>query len=59
LIYSLFVLNQKNLVIAIIFFVGWALQGNPLLEMFNVGVSLAVAAIPEGKITKQREQRDL
>ena len=24
------------------------LQGRPILEMFNVGVSLAVAAIPEG-----------
>ena len=23
-------------------------QGRPVLEMFNVGVSLAVAAIPEG-----------
>ena len=26
---------------------GW-LQGKPLLDMFNIGVSLAVAAIPEG-----------
>lgn len=25
-----------------------AIQGNSLIEMFNVGVSLAVAAIPEG-----------
>jgi len=34
-------------IIAIIFIFGF-IQGNPLLEMFNVGVSLAVAAIPEG-----------
>lgn len=34
-------------VIGIIFLVG-AFQGNSLIEMFNVGVSLAVAAIPEG-----------
>lgn len=27
--------------------VGW-LQGRPLVSMFNIGVSLAVAAIPEG-----------
>lgn len=33
--------------IAIIVFVGW-LQGRPVLEMLNIGVSLAVAAIPEG-----------
>lgn len=26
---------------------GW-LQGKPLMDMFNIGVSLAVAAIPEG-----------
>jgi Ca2+-transporting ATPase len=34
-------------VIGLIMVVGW-LQGRPILEMFNVGVSLAVAAIPEG-----------
>lgn len=34
-------------VIGIIMFIGWAV-GKPILTMFNVGVSLAVAAIPEG-----------
>lgn len=34
-------------VIGIIMAIGW-LQGRPILDMFNVGVSLAVAAIPEG-----------
>ena len=34
-------------IIAIIMFAGW-MQGKPLLDMFNIGVSLAVAAIPEG-----------
>ena len=34
-------------IIAIIMLAGW-LQGKPLLDMFNIGVSLAVAAIPEG-----------
>jgi len=34
-------------VVAIIFLVG-ALQGKPLLDMFTIAVSLAVAAIPEG-----------
>ena len=33
-------------VIGLIMMVGW-LQGRPILDMFNVGVSLAVAAIPE------------
>lgn len=27
--------------------IGW-IQGRPLIAMFNIGVSLAVAAIPEG-----------
>ena len=35
------------LVIALIMLAGW-LQGKSLLVMFNIGVSLAVAAIPEG-----------
>lgn len=34
-------------IIGIIFCIGW-FQGRPLLEMFTMGVSLAVAAIPEG-----------
>lgn len=34
-------------VIGLIMLVGW-LQGRPILDMFNIGVSLAVAAIPEG-----------
>lgn len=34
-------------IIGLIMFVGW-LGGRPLLDMFNIGVSLAVAAIPEG-----------
>ncbi|XP_007937398.1 calcium-transporting ATPase type 2C member 2 [Orycteropus afer afer] len=35
------------IIIGLIMFVGW-LQGKPLLSMFTIGVSLAVAAIPEG-----------
>ncbi|KAH7644740.1 secretory pathway calcium atpase [Dermatophagoides farinae] len=34
-------------IIFLIMFLGW-IQGRPLMEMFNIGVSLAVAAIPEG-----------
>ncbi|XP_004690393.1 PREDICTED: calcium-transporting ATPase type 2C member 2 [Condylura cristata] len=34
-------------IIGVIMFIGW-LQGKPLLSMFTIGVSLAVAAIPEG-----------
>merc|ERR550532_2413287 len=34
-------------VIGLIMLIGWVL-GQPILKMFNVGVSLAVAAIPEG-----------
>ena len=34
-------------IVAVIFVIG-ALQGKPLLDMFTIGVSLAVAAIPEG-----------
>jgi len=34
-------------IIGIIMLAGW-MQGKPLLDMFNIGVSLAVAAIPEG-----------
>lgn len=34
-------------IIGVIMFLGW-LQGRPLLDMFTIGVSLAVAAIPEG-----------
>ncbi|XP_023101803.2 calcium-transporting ATPase type 2C member 2 isoform X2 [Felis catus] len=34
-------------IIGVIMFTGW-LQGKPLLSMFTIGVSLAVAAIPEG-----------
>ncbi|XP_049643340.1 calcium-transporting ATPase type 2C member 2 [Suncus etruscus] len=34
-------------IIGLIVLIGW-LQGKPLLSMFRVGVSLAVAAIPEG-----------
>ena len=32
-------------VIGLIFLIGWV-QGRPMLEMFTMGVSLAVAAIP-------------
>lgn len=35
-------------IIGLIMLVGW-LQGKQTLEMFTIGVSLAVAAIPEGK----------
>ncbi|TDG44991.1 hypothetical protein AWZ03_008613 [Drosophila navojoa] len=35
------------LIIGVIMLLGW-LQGKPLSEMFNISVSLAVAAIPEG-----------
>lgn len=35
-------------IIALIMLVGW-LQGKAIMEMFTIGVSLAVAAIPEGK----------
>ncbi|XP_013393466.1 calcium-transporting ATPase type 2C member 1 isoform X2 [Lingula anatina] len=34
-------------IIAVIMLIGW-LQGKHMLEMFTIGVSLAVAAIPEG-----------
>ncbi|NXX16313.1 AT2C2 ATPase, partial [Podargus strigoides] len=34
-------------IIGLIMLIGW-LQGKPLLSMFTIGVSLAVAAIPEG-----------
>ncbi|XP_022249541.1 calcium-transporting ATPase type 2C member 1-like isoform X2 [Limulus polyphemus] len=34
-------------IIALIMLLGW-IQGRPVMEMFNIGVSLAVAAIPEG-----------
>ncbi|KAM6223816.1 calcium-transporting ATPase type 2C member 2 [Rhynchocyon petersi] len=34
-------------IIGLIMFIGW-LEGRPLLSMFTIGVSLAVAAIPEG-----------
>ncbi len=34
-------------IIGMIMILGW-IQGRPILEMFNIGVSLAVAAIPEG-----------
>lgn len=34
-------------IIGFIMLTGW-LQGRPLFDMFNIGVSLAVAAIPEG-----------
>ena len=34
-------------IIGLIMFFGW-IQGRPLMGMFNIGVSLAVAAIPEG-----------
>jgi len=34
-------------IIGLIMLLGW-IQGRPILEMFNIGVSLAVAAIPEG-----------
>ncbi|XP_046741322.1 calcium-transporting ATPase type 2C member 1 [Diprion similis] len=34
-------------IIGIIMLIGW-IQGKPLLEMFTISVSLAVAAIPEG-----------
>ena len=37
-----------NTVIGVIFMLG-TLQGNSLLEMFTVGVSLTVAAIHEGE----------
>lgn len=34
-------------IIILIMLLGW-IQGRPIMEMFNIGVSLAVAAIPEG-----------
>ncbi|RWS28088.1 Calcium-transporting ATPase type 2C member 1-like protein [Leptotrombidium deliense] len=34
-------------IIGLIMVLGW-FQGRPIMEMFNIGVSLAVAAIPEG-----------
>lgn len=34
-------------IIGLIMIIGWV-QGRPIMEMFNIGVSLAVAAIPEG-----------
>ena len=34
-------------IIGVIFLIGW-IEGRPILEMFTMGVSLAVAAIPEG-----------
>ncbi|XP_065225998.1 calcium-transporting ATPase type 2C member 1 isoform X3 [Planococcus citri] len=34
-------------IIGFIVFLGW-MQGRPILDMFTIGVSLAVAAIPEG-----------
>lgn len=34
-------------IIGLIMFIGW-MQGKQLMEMFTIGVSLAVAAIPEG-----------
>lgn len=36
-------------IIGLIMLFGW-LRGKPILEMFTIGVSLAVAAIPEGKL---------
>ncbi|KAJ3371121.1 High affinity Ca2+/Mn2+ P-type ATPase-like protein [Allomyces arbusculus] len=38
----------SSVVILIILVIGWLFQGRPLLEMFTISVSLAVAAIPEG-----------
>uniref|UniRef100_A0A0A9XTD2 Calcium-transporting ATPase n=2 Tax=Lygus hesperus TaxID=30085 RepID=A0A0A9XTD2_LYGHE len=35
------------IIIGLIMLIGW-IQGRNILEMFNIGVSLAVAAIPEG-----------
>lgn len=35
------------IIISVIMLLGW-LQGKPVVEMFNISVSLAVAAIPEG-----------
>ena len=35
-------------IIGAIMLLGW-IQSKPLVEMFTIGVSLAVAAIPEGK----------
>lgn len=36
------------IVVAIVFLVGWLIQGIPVQEMFLIAVSLAVAAVPEG-----------
>lgn len=36
------------IIVAIVFVVGWQLQGIPPTEMFLIAVSLAVAAVPEG-----------
>ena len=38
-------------IIGLIMLVGW-LQGKAIMEMFTIGVSLAVAAIPEGELNK-------
>lgn len=35
-------------IIGLIMIIGW-IQGKLIMEMFTIGVSLAVAAIPEGK----------
>jgi len=36
------------IIVAIVFFVGWLIQGIPAQQMFLIAVSLAVAAVPEG-----------
>lgn len=45
-------------IIGVIMLLGW-LQGKPILEMFTIGVSLAVAAIPEGMFPSQGYQTNL
>lgn len=37
-------------IIGLIMLLGW-IQGKNIMEMFTIGVSLAVAAIPEGNLT--------
>lgn len=43
-------------IIGFIMVTGW-LQGKALQDMFTISVSLAVAAIPEGKLVTERELR--
>lgn len=45
-------------IIGLIMLVGW-LQGKAIMEMFTIGVSLAVAAIPEGEFWNNEKIKHL